>query len=158
MSSTTNSPSWSGTSLYSGHSSDKQEETWCAAVHGAVESNCPNSCQQPMTAFRALPQGSDSSGHSSVCVSAFIQDKTCTLWFQILTNKPLKFHQLFLQRELSQPWSTTPLCSSKFQLRNKWAALLSHSRPKCNLEGLWEPSADLMGKTVFGVRWSLFSS
>lgn len=69
MSSTTPSPSWSAASLYSGHSWDKQEETCCAAVHGAVESNCPNSCQQPVTALGPLPQGSDSSETSPLCMS-----------------------------------------------------------------------------------------
>lgn len=148
MSSKTHSPSWSVTSLYSGHSWDTQGETWCAAVHGAGESNCPNSCQKPVTS----PRGTASGQWQQWSLLCMCLSTMSTMVSDTFANKPWKFHQIFLQRAFSQTGSTTPFCSSIFQLRNKWTALLSHSRPKCNLEGPWDPPAELMGKILFVVR------
>lgn len=127
-----------------------------AFVQTLMSSPCQPNCRALAACARSLSEGSGGSSHPSVgnCPSSPSVGLQLRLRLQ---DRPLKSHQLFPQRGFSQPWSMTPFCSLKLQLRNKWVALYSHYRAKQSLEGLWEPLTDLMDKWHSVVRWGLFS-
>lgn len=106
-----------------------------AFVQTLMSSPCQPNCRALAACARSLSEGSGGSSHPSVGNCPSSPSLGLQLWLR-LQDRPLKSHQLFPQRGFSQPWSMTPFCSLKLQLRNKWVALYSHYRAKQSLEGL----------------------